>query len=62
MLISGIPYSEPALSKTVTGGTPYGASHVAGSNNSKDISDDEKALCIALGKRIATISSALKTG
>lgn len=62
MLISGIPYSEPALSKTVTGGTPYGASHVAGSNNSKDISDDEKALCIALGKRIATISSALKNG
>ena len=60
MLISGIPYSEPALSKTVTGGTPYGASHVAGSNNSKDISDDEKALCIALGKRIATIACAVK--
>lgn len=60
MLISGIPYSEPALSKTVTGGTPYGASHVAGSNNSKDISDDEKALCMALGKRIATFSIKLK--
>jgi len=61
MVISGIPYSEPALSKTSTGGTPYGASHVAGSNNNKPISDDEKALCIALGKRIATLSVQLKS-
>jgi len=45
-----------ALSKTSTGGSPYGASHVAGANNNKPISDDEKALCIALGKRIATLS------
>ena len=56
MVITGIPYSEPALSKTSTGGSPYGASHVAGANNNKPISDDEKALCIALGKRIATLS------
>ena len=53
MLISGIPYSEAALAKTTTGGTPYGASHVAGSTNANPISDDEKSLCIALGKRIA---------
>jgi len=59
MLISGIPYSEKALHKTTTGGTPYGASHVAGSNNSNPISDDEKALCIALGKRIASTALAL---
>ena len=60
MVISGIPYSETALSKTNTGGTPYGASHVAGSNNNKPISDDEKTLCIALGKRIAMLSIQLK--
>ncbi|MFT5571826.1 MAG: NAD(P)H dehydrogenase (quinone) [Cryomorphaceae bacterium] len=56
MLISGIPYTEHSLSKTVSGGTPYGASHVAGVSNSNPISDDEKALCIALGKRVATLS------
>ena len=60
MLICGIPYSEPELSKTTTGGTPYGASHVAGSNNTNPISEHEKALCIALGKRMANIASALK--
>lgn len=59
MLISGLPYTEPALTKTVTGGTPYGASHVAGSSNSNPISDDEKALCIALGKRIAKLARRL---
>ena len=60
MVICGIPYSESALSKTTTGGTPYGASHVAGSNNNNPISDHEKSLCIALGKRIASIASSLK--
>jgi len=56
MLICGLPYTEPALSKTITGGTPYGASHVAGSNNTNPISEDEKKLCIALGKRVALLS------
>lgn len=56
MVICGLPYTEPSLSKTVTGGTPYGASHVAGSSNSNPISDDEKKLCIALGKRVAEMS------
>ena len=60
MLICGIPFTEHALSKTTTGGTPYGASHVAGSNNNKPISDDEKALCIALGKRVAKFGATLK--
>lgn len=59
MIISGLPYTEPALSKTVSGGTPYGASHVAGSNNSNPISDDEKTLCIALGKRVAELAKKL---
>ncbi len=59
MLICGIPYTETALNKTITGGTPYGASHVAGPNNSNPISDDEKSLCMALGKRVAIIATAL---
>ena len=60
MLICGLPFTEHALSKTTTGGTPYGASHVAGSANNNPISDDEKALCIALGKRVAGFAKALK--
>jgi len=53
MLIVGLPYSEPELAITRTGGTPYGASHVAGIGNDQPISADEKKLCIALGKRLA---------
>ena len=53
MIIVGLPYSEPALSSTQSGGTPYGASHVGGALDDKKISDDEKKLCIALGKRLA---------
>ncbi len=59
MLIVGLPYSEKSLSKTVTGGTPYGATHVAGNNNQNAISDDEKTLSIALGKRVASIAKKL---
>lgn len=59
MLISGLPYSEKALHHTQTGGTPYGASHVAGSSNTLPISDDEKQLCIALGKRIGKLAQLL---
>lgn len=53
MLLVGLPYTEPALSQTQTGGTPYGASHVAGALDDQPISADEKALCLALGKRLA---------
>jgi NAD(P)H dehydrogenase (quinone) len=53
MMIVGLPYSEPALSSTTSGGTPYGASHVGGAMDNKLISEDEKKLCIALGKRLA---------
>ena len=56
MVVCGLPYTEPALKKTITGGTPYGASHVAGSNNTNPISKDERALCIALGKRVAELA------
>jgi len=53
MMIVGLPYSEPALSSTTSGGTPYGASHVGGAMDNKLITEDEKKLCIALGKRLA---------
>ncbi len=59
MVISGIPYSETDLVKTTTGGTPYGASHLAGPESNNDISASEKALCIAQGKRIAELSKKL---
>jgi NAD(P)H dehydrogenase (quinone) len=61
MIYCGIPYSETALNTTSSGGTPYGASHLAGANASNDISDDESTLCIALGKRIARLSTALSS-
>lgn len=53
MLMVGLPYSEPALSSTITGGTPYGASHIGGAMDDKPLSEDEKKLCLALGKRLA---------
>ncbi len=53
MLILGLPYSETELLHTTTGGTPYGASHLAGTESDLPLSDDEKALCRALGKRLA---------
>lgn len=56
MLMTGIPYSEPALSKTKTGGTPYGASHLASGDYAHELSEDEIALCQALGKRVAKIA------
>lgn len=59
MMIIGIPYSEPGLFTTTAGGTPYGASHVAGAENLNDLSSEEKQLCIALGKRLATITCKL---
>jgi NAD(P)H dehydrogenase (quinone) len=56
MVIVGLPYSEPELSSTQSGGTPYGASHVGGAMNDKPISTDERKLCLALGKRLAEVA------
>jgi len=53
MVIVGLPYSEAELSSTQSGGTPYGASHVAGLANDLAISEAEKKLCLALGRRLA---------
>lgn len=52
-MILGLPYSEPQLGTTKTGGTPYGASHIGGAMDDQAISEDEKQLCMALGKRLA---------
>jgi NAD(P)H dehydrogenase (quinone) len=59
MLISGLPSSEPELLKTTTGGTPYGASHLAGADSSLALSEDEAKLCKALGRRVANLASKL---
>lgn len=61
MLIVGIPFTEPELTTTTTGGTPYGASHVSGANRSNPISDDERKLARALGRRVADIARRLAT-
>jgi NAD(P)H dehydrogenase (quinone) len=53
MLLVGIPFTEPALGTTTTGGTPYGASHVAGARGERAISEDERELARALGRRLA---------
>lgn len=58
-VIAGIPYTEPVLSTTRTGGTPYGASHVAGPRDDPKPSDDEAILARALGRRIAMLAARL---
>lgn len=60
MLITGIPYSETDLLNTQSGGTPYGASHLAGNDGKKPITEEEKRLCRALGKRVAETALRLK--
>ena len=61
MIIVGIPYSEVELMTTKDGGTPYGASHLAGKNNDLGISDTEAILCKALGTRLANTAKKLTT-
>ena len=56
MLIVGLPYSQAELNATRTGGTPYGASHFAGLANDLPLSDAERALCLAQGRRLAEIA------
>lgn len=61
MVIAGLPYHEPQLLKTRSGGTPYGASHLAGVDADRALDEDEIALCQALGRRIAELAIALCT-
>jgi NAD(P)H dehydrogenase (quinone) len=60
MLIVGVPYTEPALSTTTTGGSPYGASHVTWNRTDDRLSDDDKTVARALGARVASVASKLK--
>lgn len=60
MVMVGIPYSEPELTMTTSGGTPYGASHLAGPESKLPLSDDEINLAKKLGQRLATIAMKLK--
>jgi NAD(P)H dehydrogenase (quinone) len=52
-MLLGIPYTEPDLNTTQSGGTPYGATHFAGTSGKNPITDEEQRLCFALGKRLA---------
>ena len=60
MLIVGVPYTNAELMTTRTGGTPYGTSHHAGFADDQPISDAERALCVAQGKRLAEVALKLK--
>ncbi len=59
MVIAGLPWSERALAETSTGGTPYGPSHLAGTDSNQPLSNHEIELCKALGKRLVTLAEKL---
>jgi NAD(P)H dehydrogenase (quinone) len=56
MVLVGLPYTEPALTHTRSGGSPYGASHVAGLSPQGKLTDDERLLASLLGKRVAELA------
>lgn len=58
-ILLGIPYTEADLNNTTSGGTPYGASHVAGTASKNPVTDEEQRLCFALGKRLAEVAAQL---
>lgn len=60
MLMLGLPYSQPELMTTATGGSPYGATHWSGKDDAFPISEDSRKLAIALGKRLAEVSRKLQ--
>lgn len=59
MMILGLPYSNPELGNTNRGGTPYGATHVSGVAHDEPVTQDERTLAIAQGKRLAIATKAL---
>jgi NAD(P)H dehydrogenase (quinone) len=59
MLLLGLPYTEPELTTTSSGGTPYGASHVAGAGADRAFTEEEQRMCFALGRRLATVTTKL---
>ena len=60
MIIQGLPYTEPSLHQTTTGGTPYGASHVSGMTSNATLTLDEKTLCQAQGRRMGLLVKQLQ--
>ena len=60
MVIAGLPYSESELLSTTTGGTPYGATHVAGNDSHRPVDDTELKLCRAQGKRLGELAIKLQ--
>jgi NAD(P)H dehydrogenase (quinone) len=56
MVIVGLPYTEPDLRSTASGGTPYCASHVSGIGTQRPLSDEERRLCLTLGTRLAEVA------
>lgn len=62
MIVLGLPYSNPELMNTTTGGTPYGVSHLAHADGSAPISPEESRLAIAQGKRLAEVALRLHSG
>ncbi len=61
MLIVGLPYTETALFDTKTGGSPYGVTRLTDDLEATPLSDDERTLCLAIGKRVATITKKLSS-
>ena len=61
MVIVGLPYTEAALNETITGGSPYGASHVAGAEAHSKLSEDERTLASRLGRRVAELAVRLRS-
>jgi NAD(P)H dehydrogenase (quinone) len=59
MVLVGLPYTEPDLNSTRSGGSPYGATHVSGIANDRPVSDEESRLAFALGRRLAGIAQRL---
>ncbi len=59
MILLGLPYTELALNNTLTGGTPYGVTHVAGIANNQELSADEITLAKNLGERLARVAKGL---
>jgi len=60
MLVMGVPYNETALLKTRSGGTPYGPSHHAGTDSKLPLTEDEKTICVTLGRRLAETALRLR--
>lgn len=60
MMIMGLTNAHAALSNTKTGGTPYGVSHVSGPRHDQQLSQDEKTLCEAQGRRLASVVQQLQ--